>query len=156
MPETLVITVVGGLAVSLLGWHFKTELSSVVTTTDVDPEQTPTKQDLAEVRSMAQSAKRRAEDAHATAESARSEIQSLSELLVENSTEADEPLLVRMQDRLVSIEAELQRQSRVETERAVTMGRLARALEDIDGVDADDVDVKELYDRLPDGGEKRA
>lgn len=153
MADVWLWTVIGGGVVSLGVWVAKGQLKSVVTTSDVDPEETPTRAELAEVREMAQSAKRRAEEAHGTAEEARTEIQSLSELLVENTNDVDEPLLVRFQNRLESIEAELQRQSRVETERAVSMGRIAKVLEGMDGVDADAIDMDELREQLPAGGE---
>lgn len=149
MAEVWVLTVVGGGVVSLTVWYLKGELSSVVTDAEVDPEQTPTTDDIAEVREMAEKAIHEATEAQAMAESAQADIRELSNLLVESTSDADNPLLVRIQNRLDSIESELQRQSRVETERAVSMGRIATALEDMDGVDADAVDMEELYDKLP-------
>lgn len=150
MVDVWVFTVVGGGVVSLGVWYAKGQLSSIVTDDDVDPSETPTEAELQEVCEMAEEAMREATEAQAMAEHATSEIQSLSAMLVESTSDADDPLLVRIQDRLDNIESELQRQSRVETERAVSMGRIAKVLEDMDGVDADSVDVDELYERLPD------
>jgi len=152
MVETTVITLVGGGVVTLGVWYAKGRLSTVVTTDDVDPQATPTEADLSEVRDMAQRAIDKATEAQAAANTAASEVESLAQLLVENDSEFDEPLLVRFQDRLDSIEAELQRQSRVETERAVSMGRIAAVLEDMEGVDADAVDMEELAEQLPESG----
>lgn len=141
----ITITVVGGLAL----WYSKSQLSAILTSADINPAKTPTESDLAEVRDMAEQAMAKASDAQATAELARQSIDDLTHQLVEATNQADEPLLVRIQTRLETIEEELQRQSRVETERAVNMGRIAAILENMDGVDADDVDLEELAEQLP-------
>lgn len=145
-------TVLGGGVVSLAVWYAKGQLASIVTDDEIDPAATPTEADIQEVRDMAQRAIEEATEAQDMAQTARDDIRELSQLLVESTNDADDPLLVRIQDRLDSIESELQRQSRVETERAVSMGRIAKVLEDMDGVDADAVDMEELADHIPETG----
>lgn len=112
-------------------------------------------EDVKEVREMAQGAQRSADDAQNTAIETRNDLDKLVGQLVESTSDVDTPLLARIQDNLEdlrddvnAIEAELRRQSRVETEQTVNLGRLVSALEQ-SGVEVDEDLRDELEDRIP-------
>jgi len=140
----IVVLVVGTLVSPVAVWWVKSQVDRIATVDDV-----------AEVRDVAESAQQTAAQAQRTADGTRDDLDSLLAQLVESTSDVDTPLLARIQDDLEGlradvndIEAELRRQSRVETEQSVNLGRLVSALES-SGVEVDDALRDELENSLP-------
>lgn len=150
MVSPIVVGAVGTLGTVIVAplvvWKVKGWLNGIATVSE-----------LQEVREMAQGAQQTAGEAQRTADETRQDLDSLVGQLVESTSDVDTPLLARIQDDLEGlrsdvnkIEAELRRQSRVETEQTVNLGRLVSALEQ-SGVEVDEELRDELEDRIPDG-----